>query len=282
MLKDKQISDYEVKGDTMISTIDTIDSSKGETKNMFYSLPSPVETAMLIKRSKVDLDIKLLNSFENYNRYSTRKSQALNLGIYRADMSFTSLYEDVQSTYQYFFSIKKVSKSIGIGAILDDLDFSELDEGFKSSTFLNIMSESFLKSDAHLIESGNAEVAAMIVLGSWTECVYMAFQLSENVGHSNPKLINRIKDQKFALENVVKLLEQLKDDKNIYSLIDDVEDLKALYDEMNSTRVKLSTLEEGASTGNMILGTKIGINKKLFKKANRKVKVLRNKFINLK
>ena len=59
-------------------------------KRIFYSLPSPLETAMLIKNAGADYDEELLNPVNNSSRYITSKSRALNLGIYSTDLSFAS------------------------------------------------------------------------------------------------------------------------------------------------------------------------------------------------
>lgn len=51
-------------------------------KQIFYSLPSPLETAMILKRAGAKYNEEILNSVDNTSRYSTNRSMALNLGIY--------------------------------------------------------------------------------------------------------------------------------------------------------------------------------------------------------
>ena len=53
-----------------------------QAKKIFYSLPSPLETAMLIKTAGATYNEKLLNPLSNQSGYTTNKSMALNLGIY--------------------------------------------------------------------------------------------------------------------------------------------------------------------------------------------------------
>ena len=53
-----------------------------EAKQIFYSLPSPLETALLIKSAGAAYNGELLNPTENIAGYTTNRSMALNLGIY--------------------------------------------------------------------------------------------------------------------------------------------------------------------------------------------------------
>src|SRR5512145_749688 len=53
-----------------------------KAKKIFYSLPSPLETAMLLKSAGATYNEMVLNDLANVEKYSTNKSKALNLGIY--------------------------------------------------------------------------------------------------------------------------------------------------------------------------------------------------------
>src|SRR5208283_4389699 len=61
-------------------------------KQIFYSLPSPLESAMLIKTAGAAYNDKLLNPLANASKYTTNKSMSLNLGIFITDLSFASLF----------------------------------------------------------------------------------------------------------------------------------------------------------------------------------------------
>jgi hypothetical protein len=64
-----------------------------QAEKIFYTLPSPLESAMLIKSAGAVFDEDLLNPVDNTRNYNTNKSMALNLGIYTCDLSFASLYD---------------------------------------------------------------------------------------------------------------------------------------------------------------------------------------------
>ena len=96
-----------------------------QAEKIFQALPSPLESAMLIKSAGARFEEKLLNPVGNVNKYVTNKSMALNLGIYTCDLSFASLYEQTQLLIDYMNAAKKMADGLGILAIeqedIDDL-----------------------------------------------------------------------------------------------------------------------------------------------------------------
>ena len=81
----KKSQQEEVKVDMGDNATILEDIKKAE--KVFQALPSPLESAMLIKSAGAGFDQKLLNPVSNVNNYVTNKSMALNLGIYTCDLS---------------------------------------------------------------------------------------------------------------------------------------------------------------------------------------------------
>ena len=69
-------------------TDDDIFNDIDQAKKIFYSLPTPLETAMLIKSAGAVYDNELLNPLDNVGNYSSNRDMALNLGVYTTDLSF--------------------------------------------------------------------------------------------------------------------------------------------------------------------------------------------------
>ena len=78
-------------------------------KEIFYSLPSPLETAMILKQAGAKYNEELMNPTENTSNYVTNKSMALNLGIYTTDLSYASLFDQTQATINYMNAAKKMA-----------------------------------------------------------------------------------------------------------------------------------------------------------------------------
>ena len=192
--------------------IDSLNEIKGKIKEVFYSLPSPIEMASIIQNSGVEFRPEILNKPENETQYLSSQSKALNIGIYGADLSFTSLYQENQYTLEYFVIVKKLAESLDIINAINDSVLNVVEENIGDNMALSkIISESFFKSDAHLKENNMDVNATLIVLGAWIESLYIAIELSD-ASIENTDLVKRIIDQRLILENILALIENLNNE----------------------------------------------------------------------
>ena len=60
------------------------------------SIPSPVQTAFLLKKSGASYRNDILNSPNNISKYSTRFQKSINLGVYGADLGYCLIYNQSQ------------------------------------------------------------------------------------------------------------------------------------------------------------------------------------------
>ena len=89
-------------------------------KRIFYSLPSPLETAMLIKNAGAEYNEELMNPISNTSKYITSRSKALNLGIYSTDLSYASLFDQSQATLDYIGAAKEMADGLNILDAIDE------------------------------------------------------------------------------------------------------------------------------------------------------------------
>jgi hypothetical protein len=89
-----------------------------------------------------------------------------------------------------------------------------------------IFSEAYRETDIYLTDNKRGDVAVFIVIGAWTEGLYLMTQVSKEF--SNEKLLNRIGEQKYSLENIIKLLQQYENElsANAEKLLTYLNDLK--------------------------------------------------------
>jgi hypothetical protein len=80
------------------SAADTVAAKKGKrdasnAQKVFYALPSPIETADLLKKAGATYNKEYLNALDNSTKYNTSAGRALNLGVYGTDLSFTTIFD---------------------------------------------------------------------------------------------------------------------------------------------------------------------------------------------
>ncbi|HIE15301.1 MAG TPA: hypothetical protein EYP69_00070, partial [Bacteroidales bacterium] len=107
-----------------------------KTKQVFYSLPSPIETALLLKRAGAKFNEEYLNPVDNISKYTTQKLMALNLGVYSADLSFVSMFDQSQLSVKYLSATKKLADELGILNAVDQSIFERMDSNIDNTDSL--------------------------------------------------------------------------------------------------------------------------------------------------
>ena len=217
-----------------------------QAKQVFYSLPSPIETAMLMKRAGAKYDENLLNSITNVPNYNTTLNKALNLGIYSADLSFVSMFDQSQASVKYLSATKRLADDLGILNAVDESYIKRMENNINSrDSLMEIISETFMNSNAFLKENERPELAAIVLSGGWVEGLYIATQIARNTT-DNKELKDRIIDQRLSLTTLLSLLDKHKGDANIQVVISDFERIQKVYDniDVNTSEIKAVVNEE--------------------------------------
>jgi len=207
-----------------------------QAKKIFNSLPSPLESAMLIKSAGARFDDALLNPIGNVRNYVTNKSMALNLGIFTCDLSFASLYEKTQLIIDYMNAAKKMADGLGILKAIEQSTIDELEENINNSeAIMKIVSETFMNSNSYLQENGQPAIAAMVLVGGWFEGLYISTQLVEMKDFNGNKLVGRIIDQKLSIDILLNLLDSSKGNPAVDEIMNQVKKLKVVFDKISIT-----------------------------------------------
>jgi len=203
-----------------------------QAKQIFYSLPAPHEVAsILIENQEAGYNERILNPVNNAVNYNTNKSMALNLGVYSADLSYASLFDQNQTVINYMATSKKLATELGIFDAFSEETINNLEANINNrDAIINIISETFMDSDAYLQENNRGEIAAMIIIGGWIEGMYIAVELSEKDYAKNKTLVSRILEQQLSLSLMVSFLEDYKENQSIAELFVDIKKLNETFE----------------------------------------------------
>lgn len=251
-------------------------------KRIFYSLPSPLETAMLIKNAGATYDGELLNKIENTSKYSTNLKMALNLGIYSTDLSYASLFDQTQATLNYINAAKKMADGLKILDAIDETTIRRLEENINNrDVIIDIISETLLNSSSFLEDKGLQNTSAIILVGGWVEGLHIATSLiPAGTNLQTNKLVERIVDQKLSLNIVQSLLDNNKDNPEIQVLMKDVAELKAIYDKISIETSEITAVEDPNTNVTMLKSeSTIKMSQEVFNELSKKVNELRTRYI---
>ena len=252
-----------------------------QAEKIFNALPSPLESAMLIKSAGARFDEKLLNPIGNVNKYVTNKSMALNLGIYTCDLSFASLYEQTQLIIDYMNAAKKMADGLGILKAIEQSTIDRLEENINNSeVIMEIVSETFMNSNSYLQDNGQPAIAAMTLVGGWFEGLYISTQLVDMKEFNGNKLVTRIIDQKLSIDILISLLESSKGDPAVDEIITQVNKLKVVFDKIKITTSPVRPeFDQSSNTTVLKSEVKTDMTPEVFLELAKTVGEIRNSFV---
>ncbi|MCC7051152.1 MAG: hypothetical protein IT239_05170, partial [Bacteroidia bacterium] len=108
--------------DTSEKVVESIDSNKTnviKVGNALISIPSPVQTALLIKKIGANYNKSILNSPTKKASYTTAFKKAINLGVYGADLGYVTIYDQTQDALGYMGAIKNLGDELGVTNAFD-------------------------------------------------------------------------------------------------------------------------------------------------------------------
>jgi len=242
---------------------------------VFETLPSPMETSKLISKTDVKFNGRILNPVKNIPYYESSKSLALNLGIYCADMSYVSYYDQKHLTLEYLSAIKILADNMGIIQVMNKNDIVKLEDNiFNQDSIRIILKDVFFGSGKYLNENNQPEMALLVQVGGWIEGLYIAMQLATQSIEINKELVDRIVEQRNSLDLVVRSLESYSD----YPVINDVyKDMKRLQNIYNKTKViEMDTMQPGSN--NLTDKVKAKVTPEIFIDLYKEVNGIRNSY----
>lgn len=259
-----------------------ITKKTGGTQNIFYSIPSPIELAQLIQKAGASYNKNLLNSIDNVSKYNSNSSKALNLGVYGADLSYTSVFDNnTQESIIYLGCTRKLAESLGVGNAFDEKTVGRIEANTgKKDSLLSIISDSYMSTDEMLKESQRENASALVIAGGYIEGIYLGTQLAKATKNSSD-IVNRIAEQKGTLDNVIGLLGNSGDDAAVVAILNDLKEMQAIFSEVTVNTASAATVKTDQATKVTTIGGKIvyTVTPATFEKLTAKAAEIRTKII---
>ncbi|OFY92810.1 MAG: hypothetical protein A3K10_11805 [Bacteroidetes bacterium RIFCSPLOWO2_12_FULL_31_6] len=258
----------------------TNDTLKNES---YYQIPSPDEMFGFIKECGLKFNGELLNPIKNVDKYSDPKKQALNFGIYSADLAYTAAFEEFNETTKYFGTIQKLAEPIGISSAFDKALIERIQKSLDNpDSLVAITNTSYFSAIDYLEQNEQGDKLGIIAAAGWLETVYVIANSTDY--NKNKAAVERLADQKLTLDNLLAYLEK-------YNSKEDVKEILVWFNELEAVFAKLPEKEDKGSgisfkkkdNGKMVLGggSKISISKEQFNAIKDKVNEIRNNIVKI-
>ena len=239
--------------DTQIEDIDITQDSTQEVaiRKVFFNLPSPIELTQTILASKSAFNSAFLNPVEKVNNYSTSSKLALNFGVYGADLCYCRVYDQLQESISYLAAIRKISDKLQIPEEEGAETIKKIEESIEDRDLIfEIIADTYASADGYLKENERDLTATFILIGGWVEGMYFSVNINNDAESKNRLNIN-IAEQKFALQNLMKLISDYSDNSTIADLNPLFIELSNVYEGITisyETPIVITDQEKGVTT----------------------------------
>ena len=199
-----------------------------------YPLPTPFEMTNMLNDIGATYNSKIVNPSENVNKYLTENSKAVGLGIYGADLTYASTFQQQQDIQTYMDVIKTLADQLGI-----DIDYAALlsDENKEKynnkDSLASIITRTIFDTYQYLDEMSNPDLSVLMVTGVWIELMYIATHVSED-SYNYSGIVDIIVNQKGSFEKVLNLLDARNANVEIKDLEVKLQVLTPVYDKVTS------------------------------------------------
>jgi hypothetical protein len=258
----------------------TAQARKQRTKAIFYNIPSPMETAALLKKAGAQYDKDILNDPNKNSSYTAASKQALNLGIYGADLSYASVYSNTHESMLFTAAAQNLAKQLNISSAFSQevVDRMEKNRDHRDS-LLNIISETYWEVDAYLKENQRENISAMMIAGGWVEGLYIATAVC--AAHDTPELRQRIAEQKLPLADLIALVSTYSGaDQSVAGVLSDLKALDAAFTGVSAAGGGSSVSQEGGVTVIGGAAPAASLTNEQLKAITEKTAAIRNTYIN--
>ncbi|MBA4241075.1 MAG: hypothetical protein C0448_10130 [Sphingobacteriaceae bacterium] len=267
-------------GDDLADT-DTVKAVALNVGGELFSVPSPMQTALLIQKSGVAYDKAILNAGNKNGQYASDYTKSLNLGIYGADLGYVSMYNQTQDAIGYLSAVKNLADKLGVSAAFDQSTMKRINDNIANKdSMLMLVGIAYRASDAYLKTNKRTEISSLILTGGWIESMH--FSVMAYNKKPTDEIKYRIAEQKQALGSIVRLIKShnLPD---AAELVTQLEDLSKIYEGVTTKYNFVEpTTDEAKKTTYINSTTEISISKEQIEQIAAKVLAIRDKIINAK
>ncbi len=232
-----------------ILTLDDMDGEPEILEDILFLFPSPGEIVEGFFNSELEYKPGLVNSVENLDSYLGSRSQALNLGIYVADLAYLAKYGISGESVDYLEAVQSLSAQVGVSTEI----FESLLERAKANinnpdTILLISNEAFYKMFTFLETSKKESTLAIISTGAYIESLYLVLESIDEFKEDDP-ILEQISEMKYPFDNLLSRAREHKDDKNVESICKYLNAISQTFDSLTKEETEtIVTRNEGQLT----------------------------------
>lgn len=214
-----------------------------DVREFVYPLPTSFEVTEMLNRVGAAYILTLTNPVSNVEKYLTEKSKAINLGIYGADLSYASTYNQKQEIISFMDVSKKLIDALNISGainpnIVEQIEANQDDK----SKLVELITNTFFDTYEYLNHSERGSVSMLVLAGSWVEALYITTHISQDT-YNNKEMVKIVMEQKASLNKLVSLMELVKENASVAETLSQLSKLHAIYNSIEDGAISKDQMD---------------------------------------
>ena len=222
---------------------------------VYYSIPSPMETTIILKRNYPKFSANLLFPDINIHEIHDNQIRALILGIISTDLNYAMLSERKLETNRLINKVIEIAQILHLDGVVNSSIKDRIEKNLNNKDSMQIIiGNTFWEIENKLKEDHKEELSALIVAGGWIEGLYLATNMA-NMDSSNKPLQNIIADQKIVHENLIELISDFTFEDLIQeNLIAELINMKAIFQKISIVEIERNSPIITEKNDEMVIG----------------------------
>lgn len=234
---------------TKVDSLTTTTPKETEVLNVggkLFSIPSPSQTAIAMRSAGLKYRKDSTAPLENGGLVTSKADQSLLLGVFGADLAYTTVHKDGQRALATMQAIEKLGGKLEVTNAFD----KALLDRFKSNlgnedSLMRFSGMAFRAADKYLKNNKRDDVSSLVLAGGWVESLYLT--VSDPDAVKSEALMNRIGEQKNVLNGLIEILAASDTDNASADLVKQLKALQGHFAAVTNTYTFEPPVTETAS-----------------------------------
>lgn len=215
--------------------LEQIDTIKSEIKSNVYPLPTSAQVIKMLSDLEVGYIFGISNPPENTRKYFSNKARAINMGVFGADLSYATLYNNSQEVMNYLDAIRSLASELNMSRIYDPALYEKLVKNFDNKdTLVNILSTAFDNTYKYLSDNEQQPLALLVVGGAWVEGMYLTTHVSE-AAYQIAGISKNLLEQKKSFEVYLEVTQPYMTDILVSEFVKKLDPIKVVYEGLGTS-----------------------------------------------
>lgn len=212
-----------------------VETLEKQIEKNVYPLPTSAEVIKMLTELEVGYIFGITNPVENSKKYFSSTTRAINLGVYGADLSYTSLYNMNQEVINYMDAIRSIANELNMSKIYNAELYDKIKLNYDNrDELVKILTDSFNETYAYLAENEQQTLALLVVGGAWVEGMYLTTHVSE-AAYQVAGISRVLLEQKKSFDIFLEITQPYNTDPSLSDFLKLLEPVKKVYEGLGTS-----------------------------------------------